>query len=126
MNKEKPKNPLNEITLNRLKSTEKLLDNWNLLQKYVKPLEDSSQEIKRLMKEIRHQLTMAPIEDLILVTVLGAERQAYMLCMPKLFCLSCQKELEKEEDNNTKKTLREVQTLKDELDKRGKKNEIRI
>lgn len=82
---------LKDFTDARYKSFDEALKNWRELKEFIKPLLTEKELI--LVSKIDMHFTMLPIEDLMFIGIMSAP----MLAMPKMFCLKCGKEIEKEE-----------------------------
>ncbi len=92
--------PLDGMLRKRLAMTERLLADWNKFYEYIKPFSECNEEMKTLAKRLRTNFILMPIDDLVLVTALTAERMSITKMFGPALCLKCGKELD---DENKKK-----------------------
>jgi hypothetical protein len=81
---------LKEFTETRVKRFEESSQAWMDLKKFIKPL--LTAEEQALLSKIDSHFMMYPIEDVIFITLMSAP----LMMMPKMFCIKCGKEIDKD------------------------------
>ena len=85
--------PLIETLLEaRLEQTKELSEKFDKLKKYITPLIEHDEEIKKVLSDINIKIIMIPVSDLLLSTTLLMENNFYDRLIPKI-CMSCGKKL---------------------------------
>ena len=96
---EEIKNPVNQAMDIKFKEGEKIQENWKKFYDYIKPFISQNEEMEKIGKELNSDLTLFYISDLALIMAVQGERMAHNLIIPKMFCLSCGKKIEEENNN---------------------------